>query len=145
MTRADASRWRPTAAQVMAVAAGGAIGAPLRYELVRWFPTAPGTFPTTTLLVNVSGAFLLGVLVTLLDERFRPTRYTRALLGTGMLGAYTTFSTFTVELVILGKDGHTVTALAYALASLALGLVAVLLGVACARLGRRRATGGRAR
>jgi fluoride exporter len=134
------ARPRQRVGQVMAVAAGGAIGAPLRYELARWFPVAAGAFPATTLCVNVSGAFLLGVLVARLDRRYRWSGSVRAFLGVGFLGAYTTFSTFTIELVLLGKDGHAAIALVYAIASLVLGPGAVVLGVGCAsRLPRRNA------
>jgi len=112
------------------------VGAPLRYELGRLFPVTAGRFPVTTLCVNVSGAFVLGVVLTLLIERIRPARYLRAFFCTGVLGAYTTFSTFAVESTTLAKDGHVVTALAYVAASLALGLAAAVTGVVCARLGR---------
>lgn len=128
----------PHPGQVVAVALGGAVGAPLRYELLVWFPVHPGRFPCTTLAINVSGSFVLGVLLTLFIERIRPARYLRAFVCTGVLGAYTTFSTFAVEVTTLGKDGHVVTAVAYLLASLTLGLVAAVAGVACARLGRQR-------
>jgi CrcB protein len=124
--------------QIVAVALGGAVGAPLRYQLGVWFPVHPGRFPLTTLCENVSGAFVLGILLTLIIERIRPARYLRAFACTGVLGAYTTFSTFALEVTTLTKDGHAATAVAYVLASLGLGLVAAVAGVACARLGRQR-------
>jgi fluoride exporter len=135
----------PAIGQIVAVALGGAIGAPLRYQLGRWFPVSAGRFPFTTLWINVSGAFVLAVLLTLLIERLPPTRYVRALVGTGVLGAFTTFSTFAVEVTTLGKDGHAPIALAYVLASMALGLLAAVAGVACARLGRGAMTEGHQR
>jgi CrcB protein len=135
----------PPPGQIVAVAIGGAVGAPLRYEIGRWFPVTAGRFPVTTLCVNVSGAFVLGALLTVLVERVRPTRHLRALAGTGVLGAFTTFSTFAVEATTLGKDGHVPTALVYVVASLGLGLVAAAAGVTCGRLGRRARTEGHLR
>jgi CrcB protein len=73
-------------------------------------------------------------LVTLVLERFPPTRYARPFLATGFLGAYTTYSTFAVETDLLVKDGHAGAAAAYVVASLAAGFAAVWLGIAVARL-----------
>lgn len=112
-----------------AVAAGGALGTLARVGVDRALPVAPGGWPVATLLVNVSGALLLGVVLT----RVRDHR-ARALLGTGVLGAWTTFSTFAVELDVLLRTRPLV-ALAYAATSVLAGLVAV-------RLGRRRVEGG---
>ena len=65
----------------------------------------------------------------MLIERFPPSRYARAFAGTGVLGAYTTFSTFSVETDLLVKDGHVGTAIAYVVASLVAGIAAAWLGV----------------
>lgn len=112
-----------------AVAAGGALGTLARVGVDRALPATPGGWPVATLLVNVSGALLLGVVLT----RVRDHRG-RALLGTGVLGAWTTFSTFAVELDVLLQTRPLV-ALAYAATSVLAGIVAV-------RLGRRRVEGG---
>lgn len=134
-------RWRILAA----VAAGGAIGAALRYE-VGLLVTSPRTgFPLATFLTNVSGGFLLAVLVTLAVERWPPTTYVRPFLATGILGAYTTWSTFMVQDDELVRAGHLLGAAGYVAASLAAGLAAAYGGILLARRawGRRRREGRR--
>ena len=116
-----------------AVAVGGAAGAPARYEVSQLIPVARAGFPAATFWINVSGSFILGLLLVLILERFPPTRYVRPLLATGFLGAYTTFSTFAVETDLLAKDGHATMAIAYVAASMAAGLVAAWMGVVVAR------------
>jgi CrcB protein len=116
-----------------AVAAGGFLGALARYELGLAWPTAAGQFPGTTFAINVSGAFLLGLVLTLLLERFGPTRYVRPFFCVGVLGAWTTMSTFAVEGDLLVKDGHAATALLYVLATVVVGVAATWVGVAVAR------------
>jgi CrcB protein len=117
-----------------AIAAGGALGGPARYAIARALPTASGSFPWATFWTNVSGAFVLGLVLVFLLERFRPSRYLRAFLGTGVCGAYTTFSTFSVETDLLVRDHRYLTAGAYVGASLLFGLVAVYVGMLLARL-----------
>ncbi len=117
----------------LAVALGGAVGAVVRVlasELVG--PSAPGAWPWATLLVNASGAFALGLLLTRLQRRPTPWPYLRPLLGTGVLGGYTTFSALAVETVQLGEAGRAVAAAAYALSSLVVTVLAVVLGRAVA-------------
>ena len=121
------ARLRP--AILVAVGAGGALGAPLRYELSRAFPVAAGQVPWITFAVNISGAFVLGVLLTFVLERWPPTRYVRPFLAIGFLGAYTTFSTFAVESDLLVKDGHVGIAALYTGLSLVAGTVAAFLGI----------------
>lgn len=127
---------------LLAVAVGGLLGAPARYGVGQLLPTRTHGFPWSTLVVNVSGALLLGILVVLLLERFPPNRYARAFVGTGFLGAYTTFSTYMVESVLLAKNGHLGRATAYLLGSLVVGLFAAWLGIVIGRtissLGRGR-------
>jgi CrcB protein len=117
----------------LAIAAGGMLGTPSRYAVERIVHVGPGTFPWSTFTVNVTGCFVLGALLTLILERWPPSRYVRAFAVVGFLGAYTTFSTYTVEAATLTKDHHADIALAYVVASLVAGLVAVYIGIAIAR------------
>ena len=116
-----------------AVAAGGFLGALGRYELGLAWPTPDGHFPWTTFTINVSGGFLLGLILTVLLERVGGTRYVRPFFCVGVLGAWTTMSTFGVEGDLLLRDGHTATAVLYALGTLAVGITATWIGVALAR------------
>lgn len=118
---------------MLAVAAGGMIGAALRVGLVVAFPIVPGRFPWTTFVENVLGAFLLGLLLVLLLERWRPTRQVHPFLCTGILGSFTTFSNLSVEWVELAGGERPWLALIYALASMIVGLAAALAGVVAAR------------
>jgi fluoride exporter len=119
--------------EVALVTVGGAVGAVVRVGLAERFPVTPGRIPWTTFAENVTGALLLGFVLTLLAERVAAGPGVRLVVCTGALGAFTTYSTFAVELVRLAEGGAILTAAAYAAGSLALGLVAALLGV---RLGR---------
>jgi CrcB protein len=121
---------------VAAIAAGGALGAMARYELGLANPTRTGAFPWNTFAINVSGALLLGLLVTLIIERWPPTTYVRPFAATGFLGAYTTWSTFMVDADLLIKHGDIGLAAVYTVASAAAGLAAVTLGIRVARLPR---------
>jgi CrcB protein len=121
-----------------AISLGAMGGATARYKLATWITVPTGGFPWATFWTNVSGSLVLGFLLVLLIERFPPTRYARAFAGTGFLGAYTTFSTFSVETDILVKDGHAPTAVVYVTASLVVGITAAWLGVALGRLFHRR-------
>jgi fluoride exporter len=123
----------PRPATIAAIAAGGALGAPARYAIGLAVHVAPGSFPWATFWINLSGSFALGLLVTLIVERWPPTRFVRPFVAVGFLGAYTTWSTFVVEADELLAHGHAAVAAAYVAASLAGGLAAVLAGVALAR------------
>jgi CrcB protein len=118
---------------LVAVAMGGFVGALGRYELGLAWPTPAGHFPWTTFTINVSGGFLLGFVLTLLLERVGPTRYVRPFFCIGVLGAWTTMSTFAVEDDLLLKDGHVAMAILYALATLVVGISATWIGVFFAR------------
>ncbi|MGZ4711762.1 MAG: fluoride efflux transporter CrcB [Acidimicrobiia bacterium] len=118
---------------VAAVAIGGALGTSARYWLGRVAPVAPGTFPTTTLVINLGGSFLLGILLGSIARWRRDDELLRPLLGIGVLGGFTTFSTFAVETVQLGRAHHPLLAAAYVVASIAGGLVAARLGATVLR------------
>jgi fluoride exporter len=120
-----------------AIALGGALGAPARYGVAQLVHVAKDGFPWATFWTNVSGSFALGLVLSLLLERFPPSRYARPFIATGFLGAYTTYSTFAVETDTLVKDGRAETGIAYALASIGVGLVAVWAGIVVARLSWR--------
>jgi CrcB protein len=121
------------------VAAGGALGALARYGLGVAFPRPPTGFPWATFGVNVSGCALIGVLVVLVTEGFPAHPLLRPFFGTGVLGGYTTFSTYVVDTERLVRAGGAATALAYLGATLAAALVATYLGVVSTRaLVRRR-------
>ena len=117
-----------------AVAAGGALGALARYLISVGLPGGAGRFPWATFVTNVSGTLLLGFVLTLVVERFPPTRYLRPFLATGFCGAYTTFSTLAVDADLLVRDGHGPLALLYLAATTAAGLVAVTAGILAGRL-----------
>src|ERR1700722_11514 len=80
---------RAPADVLAAIAAGGALGAPARYEMTRLIHAAKGSFPWATFWTNISGSLVLGFLLILVIERFPPSRYVRPFFATGFLGAYT--------------------------------------------------------
>ena len=127
------SRWRTLRRMLipyLAIGVGGALGANARYLLGSWVSTQWGAhFPVATLLINVSGSWALGVYLTLVTERFTRHEATRLLVATGLLGAYTTFSTFSVEALHLIETGDVVAGLNYVVASVVLSIVACAIGM----------------
>jgi CrcB protein len=121
-----------------AIAAGGALGAPVRYGVAQLVQVARGGFPWATFWTNVTGSLALGFVLVLVLERFPPTRYVRPFVATGFLGAYTTYSTFAVETDVLIRDGHAAIAIVYAVVSLVAGFSAVWAGIRIARTLRLR-------
>jgi fluoride exporter len=115
------------------VAAGGALGASARYGLDLLLPHGPGQIPWPTLLANVVGSFLVGVTVVWLLERRHPSRWAHPLLATGVLGGFTTFSTYAVQTRLLVGEGQGPLAAAYLLGTLVLALLAVRVGTVAAR------------
>ena len=115
------------------VAVGGALGALARYGVDGLISRRVDAFPLGTLVINVSGCFLLGFLFTTLSERFGAAPWLRSTLTIGFLGAYTTFSTFSLESYRLAEDGAIALALLNVSGSVALGLVAVYIGVVAGR------------
>jgi CrcB protein len=122
--------------ELAAIFAGGAIGGAARTGIVHVAPVHPGTWPWTTFFINVAGCLLLGYLVTRLQERLPITAYRRPLLGTGLCGALTTFSTFQLELVRLLDRHDWLLAIGYAGGSLAAGFAGLALGTALVRRAR---------
>ena len=119
--------------KLAAVMLGGAFGAAARF----WLSALPhryfkGDFPVGTLLVNVIGCLLIGVLFVSAEKQLLPTAL-QPLLITGFLGALTTFSTFSLDQLILIEKGRVGVAIAYLVLSIALGLASVFAGAALAR------------
>ena len=118
---------------LVGVAGAGAVGALARWGLSTAIGTRLSGFPWGTLVVNVTGSFLLGLVFVLLTERIESSPATRLTLTTGLLGAYTTFSTFSLETFRLLEDGAYGAAALNVVGNLVLGLVAVAVGVALGR------------
>jgi CrcB protein len=117
------------------VFAGGSLGVLARAGLDRIFPAGTG-FPTTTFVINVVGAFALAALIealALLGHDGGHRRVLRLLVGTGVLGGFTTYSALAVQTDALLRSGQAATALTYAVSTVALGLAASLTGIALAR------------
>lgn len=109
--------------QWLAIALGGALGAILRHLITVWsYPVFNGKFPLGTLIVNITGSFLIGIAYVLIVERAMLGHEWRLLLMTGFFGALTTFSTFSLESLILWHNGQPLTAVGYILISLVLCL-----------------------
>jgi CrcB protein len=122
-------RWR----RRFVVVVGGAVGSVARVTVTDIIPLI-GEWPVGTLVVNLTGSFALGWLIVRLTGGARPLTWTVPLLGVGLLGGFTTFGAFALELWTLGRAGRWVVALGYAVVSVVLGLACAVLG---ARLGRR--------
>lgn len=130
-------RWRGPLdgqrAALAVVAVGGALGALARHGVGVAVPQAPGAFPWATFVVNVTGCLLIGALVVALTE-WRPAHpLVRPFLGTGVLGGYTTFSTYSVDVLRLVGSGHGATAAGYLVGTLVGAVAATWLGARLAR------------
>jgi CrcB protein len=131
LTKSPSRRNEP--AVLAAIAGGGALGGLCRYGMAQLIPVGPTGFPWATFWTNISGSLLLGVLLVVATERFPSSRYVKPFFATGLLGAYTTFSTLTVETDLLLGDGAALTALVYCAASLVAGLAAAWAGICLGR------------
>jgi CrcB protein len=119
---------------IVVIGIGGALGAVARYGIALWVGQRWGrSFPLGTFVINVSGSFLIGLLMTLLAERFTANPQWRLLLVVGFLGAYTTFSTFEYETSALLKDGEWVFAMLNVTMSVVVGFIALKLGEVVAK------------
>lgn len=114
---------------LLLVLAGGAVGTGLRAVLTEVFPIADGAWPWATFAVNIVGSFLLGLLVALLSVRVAAPPHLRAGLGAGLLGGFTTYSAFAVEVDRLVSGDEVWLALGYAAGSVLVGVLAAAFGV----------------
>jgi fluoride exporter len=119
--------------ELAAVFVGGALGTLARAALEALAAPEPGRWPWPTFTVNIVGAFLLGYFVTRLLERLPVSSYRRPLLGTGLCGGLTTFSTMQVETLKMIEHQHYGLAVGYVSASVAAGLAALYIATALAR------------
>jgi CrcB protein len=116
------------------IGAGGFVGAIARYILAVWIGQRWGrSFPLGTFVINVTGSFLIGLLMTLMAELFTENPQWRLLLIVGFLGAYTTFSTFEYETGALLKDGEWLYAGLNVIGSVIVGFIALKLGEVIAK------------
>jgi CrcB protein len=119
---------------VAVVAVGGALGATARYALTLAWPTPLGHFPWATFWTNVVGCAVIGVFMVLITDVRPAHRLVRPFFGTGVLGGFTTFSTYAVDIRRLVGAGRAGTGLVYLAATLVAALAAVWLASAAARL-----------
>jgi CrcB protein len=132
-SRRRAAPPRPDGRTVAAVFVGGALGTLARAALAQAFPHAATAWPWPTFGVNIAAAFLLGYFVTRLQERLPLSSYRRPLLGTGLCGGLSTFSTMEVELLKMLSAHAWGLAAGYAAASVAAGYLAIHLATALVR------------
>jgi fluoride exporter len=117
----------------LVIGAGGAVGGGARWGLTQAWPPAQGGFPWATFVENVTGCLVLGALMVFLLDVWRPSRYARPFLGIGVLGGFTTFSTYTADARALILDGQGLLALAYLFGTLFVALAASWTGLVLAR------------
>jgi CrcB protein len=116
------------------IALGGALGATLRHFMNVWIARmAGGDFPWHTMIINITGSFVMGLLISLMALRWNVGNEMRAFLTTGILGGYTTFSAFSLDFAVLVERKAFALAGAYALGSVVVSLIAIFIGMALAR------------
>ncbi|WP_192782426.1 CrcB family protein [Amycolatopsis lexingtonensis] len=133
MISVPATRWDV----LLAIGAGGALGSLARYGLSVAIPHARGDFAVATLLTNALGCLLIGVLMAFLTTTARPHHLLRPFLGVGVLGGFTTFSTFVTDSLDAATTGRILGSLLYVAASLVLCLAAVTAGLTATRAIRK--------
>lgn len=112
------------------IALGGALGALGRYGLSTWIANRGNDpFPWGTFVVNILGCFLLGLIYVLGTEKLLINPQVRSMITVGFLGAFTTFSTFSLEMVNLLRNGEVIMAMLYVFGSITVGLIGVWLGI----------------
>ncbi|PWI13561.1 fluoride efflux transporter CrcB [Streptomyces sp. Act143] len=124
---------RGQAPVVAVVALGGAVGATARWALSLWWPHRPGGFPWATFCTNVVGCAVIGVFMVVITDLWAAHKLVRPFFGTGVLGGFTTFSTYAVDIRKLVDSGHPATGLAYLAATLLAALTAVWLAATATR------------
>lgn len=131
---------RAPLAVLSVISAGAAIGALTRYGLGSAFPSAADAFPWTTFAINTAGCLLIGALMVLVTDVWVGRRLIRPFLGVGVLGGFTTFSTYVVEIQRLVEVRAAGTALAYLAATILAALAATFCGITLTRwtITRRR-------
>jgi fluoride exporter len=115
------------------IALVGGLGALARYGLAHWLPTAPGHFPWATFVTNVLGCLLIGVLMVVITEVRTAHRLVRPFLGVGVLGGFTTFSTYAVEIHGLLRPGTVGMAFVYLAGTPVAAMLAVFAGALVTR------------
>ena len=119
----------------LAVAIGGALGSVARYALSSWiFDITSHKFPYATLIVNVAGSFVMGILFVVIVERAALPAEMRSLLMIGFIGAFTTFSAFSLDALGLWQNGHVLMSVIYMIATVILCLVAISTAIWLTRL-----------
>ena len=119
----------------LAVAIGGALGAVARYALSSWiFDITSHKFPYATLIVNVAGSFVMGILFVVVVERAALPAEMRSLLMIGFIGAFTTFSAFSLDALGLWQNGHVLMSVIYMITTVILCLVAISTAIWLTRL-----------
>ena len=113
--------------------AGGAVGAALRFGLSHAVPMVAGAWPWATFVANVLGSLLMGVLAFWLVRKGAQGEQVRLLLGVGVLGGFTTFSAFSLEIAQMIENGQLAMAFGYAVSSVLVALTALFAGVALAK------------
>lgn len=127
------SPWQGQAPVVAVVALGGALGATARYALALHWPPHPGGFPWATFWTNVVGCAVIGVFMVVITDVWAAHRLVRPFFGTGVLGGFTTFSTYAVDIRRLVDHGRPATGLVYLAATLLAALTAVWLAATATR------------
>ncbi|GLY42162.1 putative fluoride ion transporter CrcB [Amycolatopsis sp. NBRC 101858] len=133
MPATPATRWDV----LLAIGIGGALGSLARYGLSVAIPHGRGEFAVATMVTNVLGCLLIGVLMAILTTTARPHHLLRPFLGVGILGGFTTFSTFVTDTLDAATTGRILGSLAYLLGSVALCLAAVTAGLTATRAIRK--------
>ena len=113
---------------------GGALGAILRHFMNIGIARVAGSdFPWHTMVINITGSFVMGLLISLMAQRWNVSNEVRAFLTTGILGGYTTFSAFSLDFALLVERKSYALAGAYALGSVVVSIVAIFIGLALGR------------